>query len=58
MHIIAFLPWFKEMNVGLAELALKMHGFSACVNGVSQPGLASQKQYFVLIFLKRQFLDV
>ena len=31
-YCIAFLPWFEEMNLGLAHLALKMHAFFACVN--------------------------
>ena len=31
-YCISFLPWFGEMNLGLAHLALKMHAFFACVN--------------------------
>ncbi len=36
MHCGAFLPFVIENNLGLAQLALKLHVFSACVNGVSQ----------------------
>ena len=42
-HFVAFLPWFEEMNLGLAwnackqvSMVLKTHMFSACVNGKSQ----------------------
>jgi hypothetical protein len=34
-HIMVhFLPWLLKHNVGLAQLALKMHAISASVNGV------------------------
>jgi hypothetical protein len=38
-HCGAFLPWLlktNENNLGLAQLALKTHAFTACINGVSQ----------------------
>ena len=45
IHGIAFLPWFEEMNLGLAQAAEiyvskapKTQWFTACVNSVSQLG--------------------
>ena len=51
---VAFLPWFEEMNLGLALIAwmyismvLKMHAFSECVNGMWQLSFKRPKGHYV-----------
>jgi hypothetical protein len=39
MHCSAFFTLVIKINLGLAELALKMYAFSACVNNMSQLSL-------------------
>ncbi len=52
-HCGAFLPWFLKSTLVLAQLALKMHAFSACINGVSQLSFrASQAVYRNLWYTK------
>ena len=39
-RVALLLPRFEEMNLGLAQLALKTHAFSSCVNVVLQLGFS------------------
>jgi hypothetical protein len=40
-----------EINLGLAQLALKMHAFSACVNGVSQLSLCPRNSAKIVVLV-------
>ena len=52
-HCCAFLPWLLKNNLGLAQLALKTHAFSACINGVLQLGFY-RWNWILLSFVEKE----
>ena len=67
IHCIAFLPWFEDMNLGLAQLAVKTHAFfheqTACHNSALHTGkrtvfLIKLRLLRSVFYAKRRFISI
>jgi hypothetical protein len=53
-HCSACLPWLIKNNLGLDQLVLKMHAFSACINGVLQLSFSNSLARICTLRIRRK----